>query len=352
MGAPQGDTIESLLCYMGFFQFSVGEVTVDGDGSTWNTMGLWVGFSGSGKLSITNGGTISGSIASISGIPEVPGEVLVDGTNSNWTLSDGLYVGDQAGAVLTISNGGHVSNNNGYIGIGANTVSEVTVSGIGSTWINGGELYVGNAGSGTLAIADGGLVSVASTLTIDDNADGTSFINMSGTGTLALFGDADDSLSSFLDLISGSDAILYWDESISDWANITSATLGTDYTLTYIDDAGNDLLGYTLLTVDTSPDPIPGDANNDWTVNETDTAILAANWQTLTGATWKMGDFNDDGKVNDIDATLMAANWEHSVAPPVSVPEPSNLFMLSTITLALAGYGFCRRRLFANLCLL
>ena len=72
---------------------------------------------------------------------------------------------------------------------------------------------------------------------------------------LALDGDADNSLSSFLDLINGTDEIQYWDGSISDWANITGATPGTDYTLAYIDDAGSDLFGYTVLTVWAVPEP-------------------------------------------------------------------------------------------------
>jgi hypothetical protein len=75
---------------------------------------------------------------------------------------------------------------------------------------------------------------------------------MSTAGMLALFGDADDSLQEFLDLIVGTDAIRYWDDSILDWADITSATYSLDYTLEYIDDITSDLSGYTVLTV---PEP-------------------------------------------------------------------------------------------------
>ena len=72
---------------------------------------------------------------------------------------------------------------------------------------------------------------------------------------LALYGDADDSLSLFLNRIDGTDAIRYWDDSIDDWAPITGATPGIDYTLAYIDDAGSRLNGYTVLTVGTVPEP-------------------------------------------------------------------------------------------------
>ncbi len=127
------------------------------------------------------------------------------------------------------------------------------VDGNGSTWTNGANLYVGRYGSGTLEIANGGLVSVSGLLTIDYDSSDDSFINMSTGGMLALLGDADDSIAAFLDLINGTDAIRYWDDSISDWANITGATYGDDYRLSYLTEG--DLAGYTLLTVGTVPEP-------------------------------------------------------------------------------------------------
>ena len=65
----------------------------------------------------------------------------------------------------------------------------------------------------------------------------------------------------------------------------------------------------------------PGDANADGVVDAADAAILAANWQTMAGATWSQGNFNNDGKVDDLDATIMAVNW--SPVPFTAVPEPS-----------------------------
>jgi len=74
---------------------------------------------------------------------------------------------------------------------------------------------------------------------------------MDMNGVLALFGDADDSLNDFLALVSGTDAIRYWDADASEWADITTATYGVDYTLSYQDEG--DLAGYTLLTVVPEP---------------------------------------------------------------------------------------------------
>ena len=46
--------------YIGYGTGSAGVVTVDGFGSTWSNSGnLYVGYSGSGMLSITNGGSVS-----------------------------------------------------------------------------------------------------------------------------------------------------------------------------------------------------------------------------------------------------------------------------------------------------
>ena len=46
--------------YIGYSSGSVGVVSVDGFGSTWNNSNnLYVGYSGSGTLSITNGGSVS-----------------------------------------------------------------------------------------------------------------------------------------------------------------------------------------------------------------------------------------------------------------------------------------------------
>ena len=54
-------------------------------------------------------------------------------------------------------------------------------------------------------------------------------------------------------LISGTDDIRYFNESIWDWADITTATPGEDYILNYLTEG--DLAGYTGLTVTTVPEP-------------------------------------------------------------------------------------------------
>ena len=88
-------------------------------------------------------------------------------------------------------------------------------------------------------------------------------------------------------------------------------------------------------------DPIPGDANSDGKVDAADAALMAANWLTVSGATWDMGDFNEDGKVDDADVALLAANWQSGVAGNgSSAPEPTCWALL---TVAAISLGLIRR---------
>ncbi|MGD9127122.1 MAG: dockerin type I domain-containing protein [Planctomycetia bacterium] len=328
-----GASVSNLFGTIGNNSGSTGEVTVSGEGSTWTNSGLEIGYSGTGTLNITNGGTVSCATSHIGCYSNPTGEVTVSGEGSTWTNSGYLYVGHSGTgtSTLNITDGGTVSCAVSYIGYNSRMTGEVTVSGEGSTWINNSYLQVGDYGAGTLNITDGGLVRVAGNLTIDYDLDDDSFLNMSDSGMLALLGDADDSLDDFLDLIGGTDAIQWWDPAVADWNLLTTATMGTDYTLEYIDD-GSELDGYTLLTV-TAPKQIPGDANRDGQVDASDATILAGNWQA-SGASWSMGDFNGDGTVNASDATILAGNWQFGTG--AAVPEPGTITLLLTALIGLA----------------
>ena len=287
-------------------RFSTGEVTVDGAGSTWtNHYRVYVGDNGRGTLNITGGGAVSGNIIIISDMSRGVGQVTVDGAGS--TLNGIVMLGQGGNGILNITGGGTL-NGSGTIGSSGSGTGTVTVDGAGSTWMSNTNIKVGNhtIGHGTLNITDGGVVSSAGVSTIENGpvtVDGvgstwtnrwdlaigygtlnitggglvsvartlrtpmqSSLINMSTGGMLALDGEADDSLVDFLGLIDGTDAIRYWDDSISDWADIMGATYGRDYTLNYLTEG--DLDGYTVLTVDNlltnvSIDIKPGgDTNN------------------------------------------------------------------------------------------
>jgi hypothetical protein len=164
-------------------------------------------------------------------------------------------------------------------------------------------------------------------------------------GMLALAGEADGSLGEFLGLIDGTDAIRYWDESIWGWVDITGATPGDDYTLSYLTEG--DLSGYTALTV-TTPVPTPGDTNRDYIVDELDLANLAAQFGGAPGL--ESADCNGDGFVGIEDFAILrkyfgsgvvAAPQAESVA---TTPEPA------TAVLLLLGLGAVirRRRFFSH----
>ncbi len=169
-----------------------------------------------------------------------------------WTNSNALSIFNGR---LNVTNGGVVTSRVGAIGaLGGSENHEATVDGIGSMWVNYEELYVGYCDNGTLNITGGGMVSAAGTLTIGTEKDlyTHGYINMSTGGMLALEGDADGSLTEFLELVDGTDAIRYWDDSVAGWSDIVDATYGEDYTLSYLSEG--DLAGYTVLTVGVVPE--------------------------------------------------------------------------------------------------
>jgi hypothetical protein len=54
---------------------------------------------------------------------------------------------------------------------------------------------------------------------------------------------------------------------------------------------------------------ILGDANSDGAVNVSDLSVLAAYYNTTSGATWAMGDFDGDKDVDIADLSILAANY-------------------------------------------
>ena len=324
--------ITSNMSRIGSESGSTGMVTVSGAGSTWTNFNeLCVGYYGDATLYITNGGAVRNTWGQIALGPDSTGEMTVSGAGSTWTNSDDLFLGELGDASLYITDGGVVSNTSGTIGNSSGSTGAVTVRGANSTWTNSNDLHVGYFGDGTLSIYDGGLVSVAGGLTIAWYGGGDSFINMGSGGMLALFGEADASLGDFLGLIGGTDAIRYWNESIWGWADITGATPGDDYSLSYL--SGGDLDGYTVLTVNT-PVPIPGDSNRDYIVDGLDLVNLVAQFGGPPDD--ESGDFNGDGFIGLEDFGILRAYFGSGVvaaAPEAeftaTTPEPATMSLLA-----------------------
>lgn len=81
---------------------------------------------------------------------------------------------------------------------------------------------------------------------------------------------------------------------------------------------------------------LPGDANGDNKVDDSDLNLLLTGWGI--GTDWQEGDFNADDIVNDSDLNFLLSNWTY---PPASsaVPEPATLGLLTV-----GGLVMVRRR--------
>ncbi|CAN7385211.1 autotransporter domain-containing protein [Polaromonas sp. LjRoot131] len=155
-----GGTVSNVIGYLGFDAGSTGNATVTGANSTWTNSGpLTVGNLGQGTLTVSGGGAVSSSGGFVGRASGSTGNATVTGAGATWANSSTLSVGFSGTGTLTVSNGGTVSNTNGLIGWNQGSTGSATVTGAGSTWTNAGVLNVGRDGTGTLAVSDGGRVS-------------------------------------------------------------------------------------------------------------------------------------------------------------------------------------------------
>ncbi len=187
LNITNGGAVSNSYGYIGTWYDSAGDVTVDGNGSTWTNGDLTVGRYSQGTLDITDGGTVINCDGDIGYSSDSAGVATVDGSGSTWTNNGNLTVGIYGQGTLNITNGGDVSNADGRIGFYSGSTGEVTVGGAGSTWTNSGNLYVGgyhssSGGTGELNVSNGGSVEVCSIL----NVWGTGSLNIGATGQVSV----------------------------------------------------------------------------------------------------------------------------------------------------------------------
>jgi fibronectin-binding autotransporter adhesin len=127
---------------VGYGPGSSGMVTVDGSGSYFSNYSLCVGNLGSGTLSIANGGVVRNAQFCFDYIgcgPGSSGLVNVSGTGSGWLVYGGLYVGNSGSGTLSIDNGGTVTVVGGtttgptYVGYGAGSTGLISFGPGGGT---------------------------------------------------------------------------------------------------------------------------------------------------------------------------------------------------------------------------
>jgi T5SS/PEP-CTERM-associated repeat protein len=168
---------------VGDYGGSQGTVTVDGSGSRWTNGFVQVGRAGPGTLSITNGGTVLSETCTIGEAPGVQGSVVVDGVRSTWLAGSELLIGDFGTANLRITNGGAVSSfYDSWIGY--YSTGTVTVDGPNSIWTHEGSFIVGNYAAATMQISNGGTVSVCGDFAcIGCNSASQSTVTVDGAGS-------------------------------------------------------------------------------------------------------------------------------------------------------------------------
>ena len=98
------------------------------------------------------------------------------------------------------------------------------------------------------------------------------------------------------------------------------------------------------VTVQALPQPIPGDADRDGSVDFSDLVALARHYGESSGATWSQGDFNADGSVGFDDLVILARHYGQTLpaaaegqraANATPLPEPSALALFGLAALAL-----------------
>lgn len=157
-----------------------GSATVDGLGSQWNNTGyLAVGAAGNGSLTISNGGVvIDGAGGFVGSAVGSTGSVAITGTNSTWANAGAIMVGNSGTGTVTVSNGGILGSDGGTVGNFAGSSGSVTVTGANSVWHGGsGHVNLGEYGTGSMVVSNGGRVSNA-------NAVLGQFAGSTGTATV------------------------------------------------------------------------------------------------------------------------------------------------------------------------
>ncbi len=177
-----------------------GDLTVTGAGSTLSlTDQIDVGYYGTARLTIADGGKLVGTSAAYVGyysgsyLPagstaKVTSTATITGAGSNWDQSAGqIFLGfDAAGTVgtLLVEKGGTVASKGGTFGYLNGAEGAATVTGSGSTWTVGSDgLVIGDRASGSLTVADSGTVTIAAQVTIGNAAGSTGTVTVTGAGS-------------------------------------------------------------------------------------------------------------------------------------------------------------------------
>ncbi|MCC7086335.1 MAG: hypothetical protein IT427_15140 [Pirellulales bacterium] len=172
---------------LGHHASGVGNVTINGAGSTWtNSDQLWIGENGTGTLTLQNGGTLMTSSAAgdsnIIGVFGGSNGAVTIGAGSAWTSTNGIRVGNSGDGSILVTGGGSLSSTGAGLGEGSTSSGTVTVTGAGSTWSSSGTIIVGSTGLGAMSIQSGGSVTTGGALIRGLNS-GSGQVLVAGAGS-------------------------------------------------------------------------------------------------------------------------------------------------------------------------
>lgn len=188
-----GGSFETGIARLGSYSaVARGEALVTGKDSSWlNTSDLLIGFSGTGKMTVADGATLtvqgSTQLGQQRHTPGVPDGVLVL-TGAGTTATTGfIAVGQNAVAELNVFDGAALTA--GDVGVGENTLGDGSfrVSDAGSS-ASMGRLTIGNQGTGSVAVYDGGVLTVNDVLGLGGASGSRGSLTIGAQGTLNLAG--------------------------------------------------------------------------------------------------------------------------------------------------------------------
>jgi T5SS/PEP-CTERM-associated repeat protein len=192
--------------FVGFATGSTGNITVTDTGSnlTVNNGALIVGLGGNASLSVANGATVNANGADVNGQSAVLGyntssiaTASVDGNGSIWNVTGGrLVVGSSGSGNLSITNGGGVqvtaADSSGVslaLGDMLNSMGNMLVDGLGSFYYGQHTLTIGNGGTGNATVANGGSVNITNgSLVLGSESGSSGTFNLNDGGTLSVGG--------------------------------------------------------------------------------------------------------------------------------------------------------------------
>ena len=339
------------LAYVGSASATVvNPVTLSGAGDTVDGGGL----SGSSTLTIAseiNGPATTtlkltdGNIDIAGNDSAFTGSLIIGGSTKPTTVSidagailpgggiaiDNGTLRNNTGGATTITNAVALGSAGGTVDTNSQTINLIgAISGAGGLTITGGGIanlagpatYTGQTSiqSGTLTIGSGGTITGTSALTIASGATLNLANTAMGNGMTINYGSGASPNSTIQNYIAGG-----------------AITVPTGYAVGYANGADGVVSGLGVGQEKIMA-TLPGDANLDGVVNNTDLALVLNNLNQSSGGLWTKGDFTGSGTVTNVDLAIVLNNLNRSISTTTtasatvkytSVPEPAALVLLS-----------------------